>query len=91
VKVVYENPRAPRAFIWEQIHGEEVKENSAEADLFKLIIRELTMGSVIRQHRETTADGRFLAKRVTTHRAKEINNSATQQLALPQKSMLPQK
>ena len=30
------------------------------------------MGSVIRQHRETTADGRFLAQRVTTRRAKKI-------------------
>ncbi len=72
VKVVYENPGATRAFIWEQIHGEEVRENSAEADLFKLMIRELSMGSVIRQHRETTADGRFLAQRVTTRRAKKI-------------------
>jgi len=36
------------------------------------MIRELSMGSVIRQHRETTADGRFLAQRVTTRRAKKI-------------------
>lgn len=72
VKVVYENPGATRAFIWEQIHGEEVRENSAEADLFKLMIGELSIGRVIRQHRETTADGRFLAKRVTTRRAKKL-------------------
>ena len=71
VKVVYENPGATRAFIWEQIHGEEVRENSAEADLFKLMVGELSIGRVIRQHRETTADGRFLAKRVTTRRAKK--------------------
>ncbi len=72
VSVIHANPGATRAFIWEQIHGEEVRENSAEADLFKLMIRELSMGSVIRQHRETTADGRFVAKRVTTRRAKKL-------------------
>jgi hypothetical protein len=72
VKVVYENPGATRAFIWEQIHGEEVRENSAEADLFKLMIGELSIGRVIRQHRDTTADGRFLAKSVTTRRPKKI-------------------
>src|SRR2546425_4906089 len=54
VSVIHANPGATRAFIWEQIHGEEVAENSAEADLFKLMIRDLSTGGVIRQHRETT-------------------------------------
>jgi hypothetical protein len=70
VQVIHHNPGATRAFIWEQIHGEEVREDSAEADLFKLMIRDLSTGGVIRQHRETTSDGRFLAKRVTTRKAK---------------------
>ncbi len=34
----------------------------SEADLFKLLIRDLSTGSVIRQHRETTADGQFVRK-----------------------------
>jgi hypothetical protein len=72
VSVIHESPGATRAFIWEQIHGEEVREDSAEADLFKLMIRELSTGGVIRQHRDTTADGHFLAKRVTARRAKKI-------------------
>jgi len=71
VRVIHENPGATRAFIWEQIHGEEVREDSAEADLFKLMIRELSTGGVIRQHRDTTTDGHFLAKRVPTRRAKK--------------------
>ena len=72
VRVIHHNPGATRAFIWEQIHGEEVREDSAEADLFKLMIRDLSTGGVIRQHRETTSDGRFLAKRVTTRKAKSF-------------------
>jgi hypothetical protein len=71
VRVIHKNPGATRAFMWEQIHGEEVREDSAEADLFKLMIRDLSTGGVIRQHRETTTDGRFLAKRVPTRRAKK--------------------
>lgn len=72
VRVIHQSPGATRAFIWEQIHSDEVREDSAEADLFKLMIRELSTGGVIRQHRETTADGRFLAKRVVARKAKKI-------------------
>jgi hypothetical protein len=62
IKVIYGAPGSTRADIWGEIHGEDVRENSAEADLFKLIIRDLSTGSVIRQHRDTTHDGRFLAR-----------------------------
>lgn len=72
VSVIHNNPGATRAFIWEQIHGEEVREDSAEADLFKLMIRDLSTGGVIRQHRDTTADGHFLSKRVPTRKAKKL-------------------
>lgn len=72
VTVIYHNPGATRAFVWEQIHGEQVREDSAEADLFKLMIRDLSTGGVIRQHRDTTTDGHFLAKRVTTRRPKKL-------------------
>jgi len=72
VSVIYHSPGATRAFIWEQIHGEEVREDSAEADLFKLMIRDLSTGGVIRQHRETTTDGHFLAKRVPTRKARKL-------------------
>lgn len=72
VSVIHNNPGATRAFIWEQIHGEEVREDSAEADLFKLMIRDLSTGGVIRQHRDTTADGYFLSKRVPTRKAKKL-------------------
>lgn len=63
IKAIHEFPGATRALIWEQIHGEDVREDSAEADLFKLMIRDLSTGSVIRQERDTTSDGRFLVQR----------------------------
>lgn len=72
IRVIHHNPGATRAFIWEQIHGDDVREDSAEADLFKLMIRDLSTGGVIRQHRDTTSDGHFLAKRVPTRKAKKL-------------------
>jgi hypothetical protein len=48
--------------MWDQIHGTPVREDSAEADLFKLLIRDLSTGSVIRQVRATDSQGRFLRK-----------------------------
>lgn len=62
VRAIYKNPGATRAEMWASVHGKPVREDSAEADLFKLLVRELSMGGVIRQHRETTADGQFLKK-----------------------------
>jgi len=63
IREIYRKPGSTRAGIWRNIHGQFPREDSAEADLFKLLIRDLTMGGVIRQHRETTYDGRFLAKK----------------------------
>ena len=40
-------------------------EDSAEADLFKLLIRDLSTGGVIRQHRDTTQDGQDIRKQPT--------------------------
>jgi hypothetical protein len=35
----------------------------AEADLFKMLIRDLSTGGVIRQHRDTTYDGQFVKRK----------------------------
>ncbi len=52
IRWVYKNRGCTRMDIWMAIHGAVVKEDSAEADMFKLLIRDLSTGSVIRQHRE---------------------------------------
>ena len=57
---IYNDNGVTRARIWEKIGKEEVREDSAEADLFKLLIRDLSTGSIIRQHREKDYGGNFL-------------------------------
>lgn len=62
IRVIFRTPGVTRADIWNEVYGRAVRENSAEADLFKLLIRDLSTGSVLRQHRDTTADGQFVRK-----------------------------
>lgn len=68
IRVIFRNPGATRYDIWSEIHGDIPRENSAEADLYRLLIRDLSTGGVIRQDRETTYDGKFLKKRPAARR-----------------------
>jgi hypothetical protein len=52
IKSIYNDRGVTRARIWEKVGKEEVREDSADADLFKLLIRDLSTGSIVRQHRE---------------------------------------
>jgi len=63
IKEIYRDPGITRGEMWDVIRGPRPRDDSAEADLFKLLIRDLTMGSVIRQTRETDVYGRFRRKR----------------------------
>lgn len=65
IKEIYRDPGTTRGEIWDRIRGQRPREDSAEADLFKLLIRDLSTGGVIRQERETDMDGRFQRKRRT--------------------------
>jgi hypothetical protein len=60
---IYKTPGITRFDIWDAIRGELPREDSAEADLFKLLIRDLSTGSVIRQDRDTNAHGQFLRRK----------------------------
>jgi hypothetical protein len=60
---IYANPGATRGEIWHRVGNGPVREDSAEADLFKLLVRDLSTGSIIRQHRETDYAGNFVARR----------------------------
>lgn len=62
---IYKNPRTTRFQIWKSVRGELPREDSAEADLFKMLVRDLTLGGVIRQARETTSEGEYLKRRVS--------------------------
>jgi len=62
IRWIYKHNGCTRMEIWAGAHGEKVREDSAEADMFKLLIRDLSTGSVIRQHREKDYYGNFIKK-----------------------------
>jgi hypothetical protein len=63
---IYKHPRITRREIWTNLRGAVPRDDSEEADLFRLLIRDLSTGGVIRQERETDRQGRFL-KQQTRH------------------------
>jgi hypothetical protein len=67
---IYKNPGPTRYDIWVAVYGEQVpRDDSAEADLYKMLIRDLSMGGVIRQARDVDASGRFRRKTGPPRRA----------------------
>ena len=62
IREIYRNPGVTRYDIWMTLKGELVREDSADADLYRMLIRDLSTGGVIRQARDTTEDGQFLRK-----------------------------
>jgi hypothetical protein len=62
IREVFQNPGSSRYEIWTAIYGELPREDSAEADLFKLLIRDLSTGSVVRQERDVNSLGQFVRK-----------------------------
>lgn len=54
-----------RGEIWRTLGRAAVVESSAEADLYKLLFRDLSTGGIIRQHRDINYAGEFVAKRST--------------------------
>lgn len=63
--------------IWQRIGKEIVREDSAEADLYKLLIRDLSTGGIIRQFRRTDYSGNFI---------KESSSKSSKNLARKMKS-----
>lgn len=63
IREIFKNPGATRFDIWSDLYGEVPRENSAEADLFKLLVRDLSTGGVIRQERDVNELGEFVRKR----------------------------
>ena len=76
IAATYNDAGVTRARMWEKVGKEEVREDSAEADLFKLLIRDLSTGGIIRQHREKDYAGNFLRK-PAQRRRKGVSVSST--------------
>lgn len=62
IGAIYNHTGSTRADIWQRLGRQPVREDSAEADLFKLLIRDLSTGGVIRQERPTDYAGNFVKK-----------------------------
>jgi hypothetical protein len=68
IRALYKNEGLTRQGVWDEIHGVKVAENSAEADLFKLLMDDLSQGHVLRFKRDVDADGNFYkARPARTH------------------------
>jgi len=67
IKEIFKARRAARGQIWDRIHDKRPREDSAEADLFKYLIRDLSTGGVIRQERSVDYAGRFIKKDTQAH------------------------
>ena len=62
IGAIYNGNGISRGEIWRKIGKGQVREDSAEADLYKLLFRDLSTGGVVRQHREVDYYGRFVPK-----------------------------
>lgn len=62
IREVFRNPGSSRYEIWTSLYGDVPREDSAEADLFKLLVRDLSTGGVMRQERDVNSLGQFVRK-----------------------------
>ncbi len=63
IAAVYNSAGITRGGIWRKIGKGKVREDSADADLYKLLFRDLSTGGIAQQHRETDYHGNFIQKR----------------------------
>ncbi len=62
IGAIYNSNGITRGQMWRKIGRGQVREDSADADLFKLLIRDLSTGGIIRQHRPTDYQGNYIKK-----------------------------
>jgi hypothetical protein len=67
VSAIYNSGGITRGSVWEKLGRGDVREDSADADLFKLIFRDLSTGGIVRQHRETDGAGNFIQRAPLIH------------------------
>ena len=63
IGAIFNSDGISRGAIWRKIGKGPVRENSADADLYKLLFRDLSTGGIIRQHREVDYYGNFIPKK----------------------------
>lgn len=60
IKMFYKHPNSTRYTIWEKLNKPIPREDSAEADLYKMVIYDLSTGHIIRQYRTRDYHGNFI-------------------------------
>ncbi|MBL7105842.1 MAG: hypothetical protein ISS18_16075 [Bacteroidales bacterium] len=70
IGAIYNSNGITRGAIWTKIGKSNVREDSADADLYKLLFRDLSTGGIVRQHRETDYFGNFIPKTPAQRRPK---------------------
>lgn len=63
IGAIYNSNGITRGEVWRKIGKGQVREDSADADLYKLLFRDLSTGGIIRQHRDIDYHGNFIAKK----------------------------
>ncbi len=63
IGAIYNSNGITRGNVWRKIGKGQVREDSADADLYKLLFRDLSTGGIIRQHRDIDYHGNFVAKK----------------------------
>lgn len=62
IGAIYNADGISRGGVWRKIGKGPVREDSADADLYKLLFRDLSTGGIVRQHREKDYEGNYLAR-----------------------------
>jgi hypothetical protein len=75
IAAIFNENGISRGSIWRKIGKGSVREDSADADLYKLLFRDLSTGSVIRQHRETDYYGNFVKKSLPKSKSNTLKSA----------------
>jgi hypothetical protein len=79
IREIHKNQGPTRYEIWVAVYGEKVpRDDSPEADLYRMLIRDLSTGGVIRQPRESDYNGRFMKR---TRAPRRVASSSTMESA----------
>ena len=62
IGAIYNSDGITRGEVWRKIGRGPAREDSADADLYKLLFRDLSTGGIIRQHRDVDYHGNFIPK-----------------------------
>jgi hypothetical protein len=76
IREIFQNPGIGRGDIWDNIAKERPREDSEEADLYKLLIRDLSTGGIVRQHRPTNSLGQYYKTNTKKRSGSDLMKSA---------------